>query len=199
MPDEFDQKKVEQSFRKFRDFSSDVLVSDKNTFSTRFNGLLKYCENDEILSVITNQLKDIDVNIDEWWENGLKSGTGFTGSCQFILPTEETERDALLYQFSLKVDSGNMSFQNFCMMFLGKSNFNEMVYAFNEAVVRPLVRSINYKLEEISAKVDGTYDDSQKIPINIFNVYQDQSTTFEKDVTFKKDGVIGHESKIEKK
>lgn len=199
MPDKFDQKKVDISFRKFKDFASDVLSSDRNTFNTRFNIFLHYCENDEVLSIITKQLKNIDVHIDEWWEEGLKSGGSFSGSCEFKLPLDETERDALLYQFSLKINSKQISLQIFFLKFFGSSNYDEMVYVFNDAIIRPLERSIAYKLEEITYEVNKLYDGYQDIPTKVFYVYQDYSTIISGDVQIKGDGVIGDGSTIEKK
>ena len=140
MQDKFDQKKVEISFRKFSDYASDLLSSDMNTFDTRFKIFLHHCETDEILKIITNQLKDIDVHIDEWWEKGNQTAGSMVGSARFDLPMGETERDALLYQFSLKVLGKEMGFKHFCMMFLGETNYNQMVYAFNEAIMNPLIR-----------------------------------------------------------
>jgi len=198
MKDKFDQKKVDISFRKFSDYASDIFSSDTNTFDIRYSIFLHHCENDEILKIITNQLKSIDVQIDDWWKKGIESAGSFVGSARFDLPLDETDRDALLYQFCLKIHSGEFSFQRFCMMHLGKSNYNEMVYAFNNAIIHPLVRSINYKIEEIRYEVDKTYSTYQEIPIQIFNVYQDNSTKITGNVEIQGDGVIGDGSKIEK-
>ena len=199
MPDQFDQKKVEVRFRKFKDFASDVLSSDRNTFITRLDIFLHYCENDEVLSIITNQLKTIDVHIDEWWEEGLKTGGSFLGTCEFRLPLDETERDALLYQFSLKINSDQMNIQTFGLNFFGTRDFDEMVSVFNEAIIYPLERSIAYKLEEIATEVDDLYSECDEIPLKVFYVYQDYSTIISGDVKIKGDGVIGDGSTIEKK
>lgn len=198
MQDNFNQKKIEISFRKFSDYASDLLSSDINTFDTRFKIFLHHCETDEILKIITNQLKDIDVNIDEWWEKGNQTAGGMVGNARFDLPLDETKRDALLYQFSLKILNKEMDLNHFCMMFLGKTNYSQMVYAFNEAIINPLIRSIGYKIDEISYEVNSTYDEYQDIPLKVFYVYQDNSTNISGDVKIRGDGVIGDGSKIEK-
>lgn len=147
---------------------------------------------------ITVQLKNIDVHIEEWWKKGNESAGSMVGSARFDLPLDETERDALLYQFSLKILNNEMSFQHFCIMYLGKTNYNEMVYSFNRVVINPLVRSINDKLDGIMYEVHKKYDTYQDVSVNLFYVYQDSSTNIEGDVEIKGDAVIGDGSKIEK-
>ena len=160
---------------------------------------MDFCENDAVLSIITKQLKNIDAHIDEWLEEGQKTrGGSLSGSGQFQLPTDETERDALLYQFSLKINSGQIDLATFHLQFFGSGNYNEMVYAFNDAIIRPLERSITYKLEEIAYEVNKQYDEYQEIPIKIFYVYQDYSTNISGDAKIEGDGVIGAGSTIDK-
>lgn len=199
MPVKFDKKRVELSFRKFSDYASDVLSSNYHTFDTRFNILLNHCENDVIMSIISNQLKSIDAHFDEWWEKGMSTGGSFVGSKQFDLPVDETERDSLLYQFCLKINDRSLNFSRFCLDFFGATNFDEMVWAFNDAIVKPMVRSINYKLEEIMYDIKQNSESDQDIPIKFLYVYQDFSTLINGDVEISGDGAIGEGSKIEKK
>lgn len=198
MPANFGKKQVEISFRRFLDYSNDVLSSNSHTFNTRFNILLHHCENDEVMSVISSQLKSIDVHFEEWWEKRMQTGGSFIGSKIFDLPVDEKERAALLYQFCLKVNCGNINIKHFCIDFFGTSRYDEMVWEFNNAVVGPMVRSINYKLEEI-CDVETDVGNDREIPINVLYVYQDLSTNVNGDVITKGDAAIGGDANIEKK
>lgn len=57
MNQKYDHKKIERSFRRFRDYSEDLLNSDYNTFSNNLNIFIDFCENDEIMRIISAQLK----------------------------------------------------------------------------------------------------------------------------------------------
>jgi hypothetical protein len=199
MPANFDKKQVELSFRKFSDYADDVLSSNHHTFNTRFNMLLNHCENDPVMSIISSQLKNVDVHFDEWWEKGMSTGGSFAGSKHFDLPVDEKEQASLLYQFCLKINNGSIDFILFCINFFGSGVYDEMVFAFNEAIVRPMVRSIGYKLDEIRHDIDTKLETDRDIPINRFYVYQDFSTSISGDVEISGDGAIGDGAKIEKK
>jgi hypothetical protein len=187
----FKQKSVEISFRKFNDYASDVIHSDYNTFDTRFNIFIHHCETDPIMKIITSQLKQMDVNFQQWWSEGHQTMGSMIGSAQFSLPLDETLRDALLYQLLLKIQSGEIKFVTFCMDFFGETNYNLLINSFNRAVFKPLVRSIGYKLEEISDSIATELQIKQEVPINMFYVYNDYTVTMGSDNEFGGDAVIG--------
>jgi hypothetical protein len=200
MEEKFDRKQVEISFRKFNDYAVYLLSSSYNLFNTRFNIFLNHCETDEVMSVICNQLKNTDVNVDEWYEKGRSTGGSFVGSCQFDLPVDETERDALLYKLCIKVNKREIDLFGFCIEFFGDGNFDAMVEEFKEAIVRPMVDSIGYKLEEITYEAEIELEkDDRYIPVNIFYVYQNYSTNVNGDINTKGDAAIGEGASIEKK
>lgn len=179
MPANFDKKRVELSFKKFSNYADDVLSSNSHTFGTRFNILLDHCENDMVMSIISSQLKSTDVHFSEWWEKIMSTGGSFIGSKHFDLPVDEKERDSLLYQFCLKVNNREIDFKMFCINFFGTTRYDEMVWDFNDAIVSPMVRSIGYKLEEIMCNVDAKLEAGRDIPIQIFYVCQDLSTSIQ--------------------
>lgn len=195
----FDKKQVELSFRKFSDYADDVLSSNCHTFYTRFNILLHHCEYDEVMSIISSQLKSIDVHFEDWWEKGMSTGGSFIGSKDFNLPVGENERDSLLYQFCLKINTGSLDLKLFCLDFFGSHDLDETVWDFNDAIVKPLVRSINYKLENIFYTVTKSLGATQEIPVQFLYVYQDYSTSIIGNVKISGDGAIGDGAKIEKK
>ncbi|MCK4795872.1 MAG: hypothetical protein KAT05_00750 [Spirochaetes bacterium] len=190
------RKKIEISFRKFVDYSNDVLKSDYNTFSTRLKILIHHCENDPVMKIITNQLKNIDVDFDGWMANSMESGGSMAGSKEFNLPVDETERDALLYQFCLKINTEEIDIMSYSIHFFGGDNFNDYVNSINDAIVKPLVRSISYKIEEINDTIDSDLEDKQDVPRSMLIVYQNHSTNIEGNVTIEGDAAIGTSAEI---
>lgn len=199
MEEKYERKKVELSFRRFNDFADDVLSSEYNTFDSYLNIFINHCENNEIMSIICSQLKyDMSI-LDKWWsENDMGGFLGQTGGKKLNLPIDENNRDALLYQICLKVNTREIDLLSFCIRFTNCSP-DEAVYFFNKIVLRPMVRSINYKLEEIMYDIETDLRNERYIPITVFNVYQDFSTTVNGDVNTEGDSAIGKGASIEKK
>ena len=47
----YDYKKIERSFRRFRDYSDDLLNSNSKTFPNNINIFITFCESDEIMHI----------------------------------------------------------------------------------------------------------------------------------------------------
>lgn len=197
MQEKFDRKKVESSFRRFDDFASDVLNSEHSTFDSNLSILLNHCENDEIMSIICNQLKYDMTIFDKWLSENMTGTFHSPGGRKFNPPLDEKERDALLYQICLKVINKEIDYRQFCTNFTSKTH--GLLPFFNKVIVRPIVRSIGYKLEEIIYDIETDFENERCIPIKVFYVYQDFSTTVNGDVNTKGDAAIGEGASIEKK
>lgn len=199
MVEKFDKKRVELSFRRFNDFASDVLSSEYSTFDSYLNIFINHCENDEIMSIICHQLKYDNTVFDEWWsESDLGEIIHQVGSTKLNLPINEKQRDALLYQICLEVNKGETEFFSVYYDFNNCSP-DEAVLNFIKIFVRGMVRSIGYKLEEIMYEAERELEDDRYIPVRVFYVYQDFSTTINGDVNTKGDAAIGEGASIEKK
>jgi hypothetical protein len=194
----FTQKQVAGSFRRFNDFASDVFHSDFHTFDTRFDIFIHHCENDDVMKVVTSQLKGIDVHFKDWWERGQATGGSFAGSKEFHLPVDEIERDALLYQLILKIHNREIEFSNFCMDYFRDTNYDLMIQNFNSAILIILVRSIGYRLEEILEAIKTDLSDRQDVPITMLFVYQNNPIHIGNGNVFSGDSAIGGGAKIEK-
>jgi hypothetical protein len=146
----YDHKKIERSFRRFGDYSKDLLNSNFKTFPINLNIFIDFCENDEIMRIISAQLKSNEnVDVNKWYSNFQKTGGSITGSKEYVLPIDEEDRISLLYQLLLKINSKELDFQGFCLGAYGKTNVTEMVRAFNDAISRLFVRDLSYRLDEI--------------------------------------------------
>ena len=156
MEKSFELKEILKVFHKFEDYSNDLLNSDHVTFETRLDIFIDFCENDKIMSFITNQLKGYDFTL--WMDEFRKSGGSMAGSADFKLPTDENDRLSLLYQILLKTKSNEIEFVDFCMIAFGSADrtITGFIYKFNEAITSPLVRDLSYKMEEIKDRIDIT-------------------------------------------
>jgi len=105
------------------------------------------------MRIISAQLKtNENVDINQWYSDFSdfqKTGGSFIGSKEYLLPTNEEDRISLLYQLLLKLHSHEIDFHGFCIDAYGKTNFDEMLWAFNDAISRPLIRDLGYRLDEI--------------------------------------------------
>ncbi|MCD4842926.1 MAG: hypothetical protein K8R25_00365 [Methanosarcinales archaeon] len=165
----YDHKKIERSFRRFGDYSEDLLNSNFKTFSNNLNIFIDFCENDEIMRIISAQLKSKEnVDVNKWYSDFQKTGGSITGSKEYVLSIDEEDRISLLYQLLLKMNSNELDFQEFCLEAYGKTNVTEMVRAFNDAISRLLVRDLSYRLDEI---IETTNSDL-KVPIEKLVVIQ---------------------------
>lgn len=164
MQTDFSLKKIEQSYRRFIDYSSDLLNSNYHTFNSRFDSFVYFCENDDVMKIITAKLKIIDVNFDDWWERGQKTGGSMVGSKQFRLPVDELEKDALLYQLILKISKNEIKLMKFCVDYFGATAFDEMIQEFNNAVLQPLIRSIGYRLDDMLDSIKQELVRKQDLP-----------------------------------
>lgn len=165
----YDYKKIERSFRRFRYYSEDLLNSNFKTFSNNLNIFIDFCENDEIMRIISAQLKSNEnVDVNKWFSDFQKTGVSITGSKEYVLPIDEEDRISLLYQLLLKMNSNELDFQGFCLGAYGKTNVTDMVRAFNDAISRLLVRDLSYRLDEI---IETTNSDL-KVPIEKLVVIQ---------------------------
>ena len=165
----YDYKKIERSFRRFSDYSDDLLNLDSKTFPNNLNIFIDFCENDEIMHIISAQLKsNKNVDIGKWYSDFQKTGGSFIGTKKYVLPTKEKDRISLLYHFLLKIHSNEIDFHRFCLDAYGETNFNEMVLAFNDAISRPLIRDLGYRLDEILE----TTNSNLKVPIEKLVIIQ---------------------------
>ncbi len=148
--------KIRRSLRRFEDFAGDLARSDMNTFEDRLNLLLDYCKNDQIFSIIHEQLMKVpNVNIDKWYEEASSTVRGMVGSGDLIFPTNLDERMSIMYQLLWKINTNEIDFGSFSSNFFatGDSRIDSDIYAFNEAIVEPLSRELSYRIQDMEEEL----------------------------------------------
>lgn len=166
---------VRLSIRRFGDYASDLLRSDMNTFSDALNVFVDFCEKDSVFSAFHAQLTSIPgVDFDEWYQGRLQTGGSFAGSCDLSFPVDQEARMALMYELLRRINSNAIGFQDFVLRFfaLGKgAKITHYVQALNDAISRPLVRELGYRLEALASELpqDGS---AQVSPATIQIIHQ---------------------------
>jgi len=110
------------------------------------------------------------VDLDKWYKNFSETCGGMIGFGRYILPTEDDQRTALLYQFLVAVVESKINFQNFCMHAYGKTNFQEMVHAMNSEIVGKFTRQVSYWLREIETDL-GDRNEVDSSALMVFNYH----------------------------
>lgn len=171
----FKKRDVERSFRKFRDIVNDLFSSKFQQWGDMFTHLIAHCETDPVMKVVTEPLKhDPRVDAKKWWDAAVVSGRSMVGSGQYILPTDDGERTALLYQVFLGVENDNWNIMRFSMSVYGHTKYQDMIDTFNHELVLKFTREMSYRLDEIVADNEGAEEIAQEAMI-VFH-HHDQST-----------------------
>jgi len=137
-----------------------------NTFDDALNVFVNFCENDVVFSSFHRQLTSIPgVDFDEWYEARRATGGSFVGSCDLSFPVDQEVRMSLMYEILRRIKSGGIGLQDFTLHFfaLGKgAKITHYVQALNEAIGRPLIRELGYRLETLASELPQ--DGNAQIP-----------------------------------
>lgn len=149
MNKKYDDDKVKLSLGTFIENATRVLSSDRSTFDTSLSKFIHWCENDEVVSDICNQLKSDNSIFDDWRSENYKGDIVHQVGCKKLnLPEDQKEEDALLYQMCLKINEGEIDLFPFCQDYTDCSPDGARIY-FNEFFFKPLVESIKKELNNI--------------------------------------------------
>jgi hypothetical protein len=141
---------VRKSIQRFHDYAEDLILSDMNTFEDTLNLFIDFCETDSVFSGIHAQLQSIPhADFDQWYASQ---------SFALTFPTDLEVRMSLMYELLRRIRDGRLPFQTFAISFfhLGTNSITPYVQALNDAITRPLVRELSYRLEEL---IDQLPDD----------------------------------------
>jgi len=161
--------KIRRSLQRFLDFAGDLSRADMNTFDDRLSLLMNYCQNDEIFQVIDRQLTDIkSVDFDAWYAEKKPTMGGMEGSGELTFPTNLDERLSLMYQLLRRIKSGDLKFLDFSTTFFitGDNSIDSYHYAFNDAIVEPLMRELGYRFEDI----EESLPENQRVSVPLAQV-----------------------------
>lgn len=132
---------IQETKREFKEKADDLLRSDGYTIENAINIFLDFCESDENMVPITQSLKqNTNPAITDWFDRFSKDLIK-----KFLLPTNDVDRLALLYQLLLKVRANEVTYYG--MGFSG-SNIHVAARQFNDVISRPLIRGLSNAIDK---------------------------------------------------
>jgi len=143
---------IRRSLHRFIAFANDLLESDYNTFEDRLNLPISFCERHAILVNIHKQLMNFEaVDFDAWIKERFATAGGMSGSGELLFPTNLEARMSVMYQLLVAVRDKRIDWMQFGITFFatGSTRYDEYIYTFNEAITRPLVRELSYRLRDM--------------------------------------------------
>ena len=147
---------IRRSVQRFGDYSGDLIRSDMNTFENALNTFLTFCETDAVFSAFHSQLQSVPgADFGRWYAERSATGGSKAGSCRLTFPTDAEVRMALMYELLRRIRDGRLDFASFTIQFfaLGTNRITAYVQALNDAITRPLVRELTYRLEEVTERL----------------------------------------------
>jgi hypothetical protein len=143
---------IRRSLQRFSDFANDLLASDYNTFEDRLNLLISFCESDAVFANIHKQLMNFEaIDFDAWIKERFATMGGMSGSGELLFPTNLEARMSVMYQLLVAVRDKRIDWMQFGITFFAtdSTRYDEYIYTFNEAITRPLVRELSYRLRDM--------------------------------------------------
>ncbi len=157
---------VTRSIQRFKDYAEDFVNADMNTYDDRSAVFFDFCKSDPAMSVIHAQLTaNPYVDFEKWYADAQAKMTGWAGSAPLKFPTKTDDRISLMYQLLLAIEESRINFQDFCIKFIvsGDNSYDAYIAALSDAVTQPLVRELEYKLDEILEALPG---DDKREPVS---------------------------------
>jgi hypothetical protein len=168
LADTFSRRQVERSFRKFSDIVNDLFKATFQTWGNTFTHLMTHCEQDPVMQVVTQSLREnARVHVEQWYAEAMGTVGGMVGSAHYELPYDDDNRTALLYQFFLLAENGKADLKSFCMFMYGSTKPQEMICHLNQELVQKFTREVAYRLAEILEDLG----DEQEVPRDAMVVF----------------------------
>ena len=149
------KKEVEASYKKFSNSANDLINSSYNTFSSNLKNFLSLCENDKKISPIIDDIKELNLDFDSWYNNSMNTVGSMVGSGKLAFPEEEKEKMYIIYSLLRKVNNGDIEIISFSLKFLARNRYDKVqdyIIYFNEEITKRFVVFISQKLEEVLNK-----------------------------------------------
>jgi hypothetical protein len=146
--------RVRRSLQRFRDLARDLETADVSTFQDRLGLFVHFCSTDEVFSRVHEQMinlpgADVDALLQSddggWLNNSLR------------FPTDTDARISVMYRLILAINSDQVDFVSLMVeRFAVGPEFDDMIATFANAILGPMLRELDYKLQEIEDELpDG--------------------------------------------
>lgn len=142
---------VQKSIQRFKEYASDLICSNVDTFEDRLLVFIHFCETDEFFSEINKQIDLLTKDrFEQWYLERVNTTKSMAGSGDLAFPIDLDSRMAFQFEILRRMNSGNMNLLGFTTQFFSVgSKISDHVRALNEAVTKPMAREMKHRLEDV--------------------------------------------------
>lgn len=161
---------VRRAIARFKDYGRDLLASGVNTFDDRLRLFVRFCETDPTISRVHHQLLGVPgVDVGAWYAE-------CTRQRQATFPIDAEQRLALMYRALRAISTEEIRFLDFAVSLFpsSSSKIDHYIHAFNEALSRPMLRELEYRLDDIVSGLPGS--DAERIGTSVIQVINNTGT-----------------------
>ncbi|SBO43857.1 hypothetical protein [Cyanobium sp. NIES-981] len=153
-PDSFEIAAALQELRKRWE---NVLNARYQTWPGHFSGLMTFMrDNPYLADILKEASQQSAVAFRDWWSEFQATGNSFVGTKSYSIPTDNTTRAVLFYQFLEEIEAGRIDLQRFCVDAYGASKFQDMSDTFNREIVSHVVGEMERKLIDLQSTISSS-------------------------------------------
>ena len=164
----FTKREVFNSFRKFNDLKNDVETAKPQSWIGVLKDLLRHCETDPVMRVVTAPLNlDLNDKIDRWYEEvDRNEGASFN---LITLPEDDDDKFAFLFQLLNKIADNSFDYLGFCFTAFNSTGIDDVVNVINSEFIRKFTRELGHRLKTIKSDI-GNESSVSSETLNVFHV-----------------------------
>ena len=141
-----------------------------NTFDDRLRVFLNFCETDPTISRVHHQLLGVPgVDVGVWYAQCRQQR-------QATFPIDAEQRLALMYRVIRAIGSEELRFLDLAIVLFPSSSrqIDHYIHSFNDAVSRPMIRELEYRLDDIVLGLPG--GDAERVGTSVIQVISNTGT-----------------------
>lgn len=183
--DMFTRREVERAFRRFNECVDDLFASVWQTWQDNFNQLMTHCETNPVMRVVTGPLRDnSSVDGRAWHRDVVDDRDPYNkqtkprrqiGAGHHPLPTDLDQQVAILYQFFLTIQRGEIDLYGFCIHMYNTTRHQDSFNTFSRELVFKFTREVTNRLNEILADIGGEQSVRREMLV-AFHIHQEATS-----------------------
>jgi hypothetical protein len=147
-----DPSEIDAAVQELRKRWENVYNARYQTWSGHFSGLMAFMrDNPYLADILKGASEKVSVSFSDWWTEFQATGDSYVGTKFYSIPTDNTTKAVLFYQFLEEVEAGNIDLQRFCVDAYGLSKFQDMMDTFNREIVSHVVGEMETKLIDLQS------------------------------------------------
>lgn len=148
MQNTFTIKQFQQARKKFEDYGQRLCSSDYSSFDSAVQLFIQFCESDQIISILTKQLKAQGAQSFDEWYNQITDKRRL-GVDRVNLPPKQQERLPLLYKFLVQIAEHPHPRSLVLNIVRGGKNGSDYVAKLNKLYTSEFIKDFGYELDDL--------------------------------------------------